>query len=175
MTDHVILVDSEDSPIGYMEKSEAHQKGLLHRAISVFIFNEREEILLQRRALSKYHTPGIWSNTACSHPRKNETTMQAAERRLDEEMGLKTPLIYGFKFLYKAEFDNGLTEHELDHVFFGFSNEKPSINSSEVCDYQYLDLIKIEKMIQHQPEIFSPWFKLTYQKVFDLALSPVEY
>ena len=101
MKDHVILVSSEDKSIGYMEKIEAHQKGLLHRAISVFILNEREEMLIQRRALSKYHTPGVWSNTACSHPRKNETTMQAAKRRLNEEMGLKAPLNYGFKFYIK--------------------------------------------------------------------------
>lgn len=174
MKDHVILVSPEDKSIGYMEKIEAHQKGVLHRAISVFIFNEREEMLIQRRALGKYHTPGIWSNTACSHPRKNETTIQAAERRLDEEMGLKAPLNYGFKFLYKAEFNNGLIENELDHVFFGFSNEKPSINNSEVCDYKYLNKIKIEKMILEQPEIFSPWFKLTYKKVFDLAYCLVE-
>ena len=174
MKDHVILVSPEDNAIGYMEKIEAHQKGLLHRAISVFIFNERKEMLIQRRALSKYHTPGIWSNTACSHPRKNETVMEAADRRLYEEMGLKTMLNYGFKFLYKAEFSNGLIEHELDHVFFGFSNEKPSLNSSEVCDYKYLDHGNIEKMILQQPETFSPWFKLTFKKVFDLAYCLVE-
>jgi len=174
MKDHVILVNPEDKSIGYMEKIEAHQKGVLHRAISVFIFNEREEMLIQRRALSKYHTPGIWSNTACSHPRKNETAIEAAKRRLFEEMGLKATLNYGFKFLYKADFNNGLIEHELDHVFFGFSNEKPSINSSEVCDYKYLDQKKLEKMTLQQPEIFSPWFKLTYKKVFDLAYSLVE-
>lgn len=174
MKDHVILVSSEDKSIGYMEKIEAHQKGLLHRAISVFILNEREEMLIQRRALSKYHTPGVWSNTACSHPRKNETTMQAAKRRLNEEMGLKAPLNYGFKFLYKAEFKNGLIEHELDHVFFGFSNEKPSINSLEVCDYKYLDQGKIETMILQQPENFSPWFKLTYKRVFDMVNCLVE-
>ena len=169
MKDQVILVNTEDSPIGYMEKMEAHKKGLLHRAISVFIFNEKKEMLIQRRALSKYHTPGIWSNTACSHPRKNETTMEAAERRLFEEMGLKTTLNYGFKFLYKAEFNNGLIEHELDHVFFGFSNDKPFLNNSEVCDYKYLDIGNLEKMILQKPETFSPWFKLTYKKVFDLA------
>ena len=174
MKDHVILVSSEDKSIGYMEKIEAHQKGLLHRAISVFILNEREEMLIQRRALSKYHTPGIWSNTACSHPRKNETVMQAADRRLFEEMGMKTTLNYGFKFLYKAEFKNGLIEHELDHVFFGFSNEKPSINISEVCDYKYLDQGKIETMILQQPENFSPWFKLTYKRVFDMVNCLVE-
>ena len=174
MKDQVILVNPEDNPIGYMEKIEAHQKGLLHRAISVFIFNERKEMLIQRRALSKYHTPGIWSNTACSHPRKNETTMEAADRRLFEEMGLKTTLNYGFKFLYKAEFNNGLIEHELDHVFFGFSNEKPSLNISEVCDFKYLNKGNIEKMILQQPDIFSPWFKLTYKKVFDLAHCLVE-
>ena len=174
MKDHVILVSSEDKSIGYMEKIEAHQKGLLHRAISVFILNEREEMLIQRRALSKYHTPGIWSNTACSHPRKNETVMEAADRRLFEEMGMKTTLNYGFKFLYKAEFKNGLIEHELDHVFFGFSNEKPSINISEVCDYKYLDQGKIETMILQQPENFSPWFKLTYKRVFDMVNCLVE-
>ncbi len=174
MKDHVILVSPKDKPVGYMEKIEAHKKGLLHRAISVFIFNERNEMLIQRRALSKYHTPGIWSNTACSHPRKNETVIEAADRRLFEEMGMKTSLNYGFKFLYKAEFSNGLIEHELDHVFFGFSNEKPSLNNSEVCDYKYLDQGNLEKMISHQPEIFSPWFKLTYKKVFDLAYCLVE-
>ena len=174
MKDHVILVSPEDNPVGYMEKIEAHQKGLLHRAISVFIFNERKEMLIQRRALSKYHTPGIWSNTACSHPRKNETVMEAADRRLFEEMGMKTTLKYGFKFLYKAEFSNGLIEHELDHVFFGYSSEKPSLNNSEVCDYKYLDQGSLEKMILQQPEVFSPWFKLTYKKVFDLAYCLVE-
>lgn len=169
MKDHVILVTPEDKTLGHMEKMEAHQKGLLHRAISVFIFNERKEMLIQRRALTKYHTPGIWSNTACSHPTKNETVMEAANRRLFEEMGMKTSLNYAFKFLYKAEFSNGLIEHELDHVFFGFSNEKPSINISEVCDYKYLDQGKLEKLILHEPDIFSPWFKLIYKKVYDLA------
>jgi isopentenyl-diphosphate delta-isomerase len=169
MKDHVILVTPEDKTLGHMEKMEAHQKGLLHRAISVFIFNERKEMLIQRRALTKYHTPGIWSNTACSHPTNNETVMEAANRRLFEEMGMKTSLNYAFKFLYKAEFSNGLIEHELDHVFFGFSNEKPSINISEVCDYKYLDQGNLEKLILHEPDIFSPWFKLIYKKVYDLA------
>ena len=120
MKDQVILVSPEDKAIGYMEKIEAHQKGMLHRAISVFIFNEKEEMLIQRRALSKYHTPGIWSNTACSHPRKNETTIQAAKRRLNEEMGLNVPLNYGFKFLYKAEFKNGLIRTRIRSCFFWF-------------------------------------------------------
>ena len=175
MSEQVILVNQNDQALNYMDKAEAHQKGALHRAISVFIFNEKEEMLIQRRALTKYHTPGIWSNTACSHPRKNETTKEAAERRLWEEMGLKASLMYGFKFLYKAAFDNGLIEHELDHVFFGFSNEKPCINISEVCDYQYLGREKLQKLITKNPTHFSPWFKLCYQKVFDIALTPIEH
>jgi len=169
MRENVVLVDKNDQEVGMAEKLEAHQKGLLHRAISVFIFNDQGEMLLQRRALTKYHTPGIWSNTACSHPRANEDVLEAATRRLNEEMGMKIDLTFGFKFLYKAEFENGLIEHELDHVFFGISNDKPNINLAEVCDYKYLCETELEEELRLNPSFYSPWFKICYQQVFKLA------
>jgi isopentenyl-diphosphate delta-isomerase len=169
MQEQVILVNKKDEPIGLMDKLAAHEKGALHRAISVFIFNSNHELLIQRRALEKYHTPGIWSNTACSHPRNGESTLSCANRRLFEEMGIETKIIPIFNFIYKAEFQNNLIEHELDHVFIGFSDKKPKPNFKEVCSWDYVDETSLIKLLNDCPESFSPWFKICYERVFQTA------
>jgi isopentenyl-diphosphate delta-isomerase len=139
----VILVNENDEPIGTMGKMEVHEKALLHRAFSVFIFNIKGEMLLQQRAADKYHSPGLWTNTCCSHPRPGEDTHAAALKRLQEEMGFTTPIEKAFHFIYKAPFDNELTEHEFDHVFFGYCDQQPYINLEEVESYLWMDVIKI--------------------------------
>ncbi|RZJ90184.1 MAG: isopentenyl-diphosphate Delta-isomerase [Chryseobacterium sp.] len=165
MEEHVILVDKDDLPQGKMEKMEAHQKGLLHRAFSIFIFNDLQELLLQKRSKSKYHSGGLWTNTCCSHPREGESNLAAAGRRLKEEMGMTCDLAYGFNFLYKAVFDDGLTEHELDHVFFGKSNDKPVINNEEVEDFKYIKLEDLRNDIDINPTAYTPWLKICLDKV----------
>ena len=137
MEEQVILVNEHDTPIGLMGKLEAHQKALLHRAFSVFILNDKGEIMLQQRAASKYHSPNLWTNTCCSHPRQGETTIEAGKRRLREEMGFVTELTDILSFIYKAPFDNGLTEHELDHILIGYYNAPPTINPEEVADWRW--------------------------------------
>lgn len=164
--DQVILVDTQDKAIGTMGKLEAHEKGLLHRAFSVFIFNDKQELLLQRRALSKYHSAGLWTNTCCSHPRPDEDTLDAANRRLKEEMGLSALLEHKLEFIYKTPFDNGLTEHEYDHVFFGTSNTLPIIDPQEVDSYRYISLQDLKKEISAHPGNFTSWFKIVMEKVF---------
>jgi len=156
----VILVDEHDKEIGLMEKQEAHIKGLLHRAFSVMVFNGKGEMLLQQRALSKYHSGGLWTNTCCSHPRQGETTEQAAHRRLQEEMGFDCELKLHQTFIYKAPFDNGLTEHELDHVFVGTYNQDPHINPEEVNDFHWISLSELDQQLRNQPEKFTVWFKM---------------
>jgi isopentenyl-diphosphate delta-isomerase len=169
MTEHVILVDEHDTAIGTMPKMEAHEKGFLHRAFSVFIFNFKGELLLQQRALHKYHSPGLWTNTCCSHPREDESTEEAAKRRLKEEMGLVCKLEKKFDFIYKISFDNGLTEHEFDHVFFGKSNNHPTINTDEVLAYNYSSIAEIERELLLKPELFTEWFKICFNKVKQFA------
>jgi len=169
MQEQVILVNKKDQPIGLMDKLEAHEKGALHRAVSVFIFNSDDQLLIQRRSLEKYHTPGIWSNTACSHPRNNEATISCANRRLLEEMGVMAKIRPVFSFLYKAEFSNNLIEHELDHVFIGFSNKKPNPNPEEVSDWKYVDEASLRALINDREEDFSPWFKMCYMRAFQKA------
>lgn len=161
----VILVNEKDEELGVMEKMEAHKKGLLHRAISVFIFNSDNEWLLQKRAAHKYHSGMLWSNTSCTHPMKGEDELNAANRRLDEEMGMKAKLKKLFSFQYKAYLDNDLIEHELDHIFIGYTNEKPVPNIEEVSDYRYIttDDLKIE--IEDNPDVFSEWFKLLFERI----------
>ena len=168
MNEVVILVNKKDVELGTMEKMETHVRGKLHRAISVFIFNRNDEMLLQRRALEKYHTAGLWSNSACSHPRINEKPIDSAERRVFEEMGLNVKLKFIFKFLYKAKLDNNLIENELDHVFIGTSDEKPNINVNEVCDYKYIYENELNLLIKKECESFTPWFKECYKKVFKM-------
>lgn len=168
MAELVILVDEKDTPIGLMEKMEAHRKGALHRAFSVFIFNSKGELLLQQRALDKYHSAGQWTNTCCSHPRDGESTLEAANRRLDEEMGLAGDLEYRFHFQYKAAFENGLIEHEIDHVYFGYTDAVPQLNPEEVAAYRYVNLPELQQSIKNQPELYTPWFKLCFDKVVEL-------
>ena len=158
--EEVILVDELDNPIGLMEKLEAHEKALLHRALSVLIFNSKNEFLLQQRSDNKYHSPGLWTNSCCSHPRPNETVEEAAKRRLKEEMGMSCETLKLFHFMYKAEFENGLTEHELDHVFVGKTDSLPNLNPDEAKSYRYLDLEALISEIEEKPELFTPWFKI---------------
>jgi len=165
MIEKVILVDDKDQEIGTMEKLEAHEKGLLHRAFSIFIFNSDGEILLQKRASEKYHSGGLWSNTCCSHPRQGETVVNAASRRLMEEMGMHTELFTAFSFIYKSELDHGLTEHELDHVLIGFSDELPQMNPSEVEDYCYLEPNVLEIGMRNDPEEYTEWLKICFEQL----------
>lgn len=162
----VILVDINDEPIGLMNKMEAHEKALLHRAFSVFVLNSNNEIMLQQRASHKYHSPLLWTNTCCSHQRAGETNIQAGKRRLEEEMGFVVPLKELFSFIYKAPFDNGLTEHELDHVMIGYSNEEPKINPEEVESWKWMKIEDVKKDIENRPEIYTVWFKIIFDKFY---------
>ncbi len=161
----VILVDVKDRQTGIMEKMEAHQKGLLHRAFSVFIFNAKGEMLLQKRALKKYHSGGLWTNACCSHPLPDEETITAAKRRLHEELGFVTPIEKAFDFVYKAEFDNGLIEHEFDHVFTGEFEGKIVANKDEVMDFCYKNLEEIQQNLQMHSQKYTVWFQLAFPKI----------
>lgn len=159
MEDKVILVDENDLVIGTMPKLEAHEKGLLHRAFSVFIFNDKRETMLHQRADGKYHSPGLWSNTCCSHPREGETNVQAGERRLQEEMGFSVPLKKVFSFMYKTDFSNGLTEHEFDHVLIGKWNKDPNMNPEEVKDWKWVDMEVVRNDVKDNPNNYTVWFQ----------------
>lgn len=170
-TEKVILVNENDEAIGEMEKLEAHQKGLLHRAFSVFIFNQKGQMLLQQRSQGKYHSPGLWTNTCCSHPFPGEKTLNAAKRRLMEEMGIEAELQYMDSLLYKtsavtAGFENGLTEYEFDHIFTGKTNIDPVINKEEVESFAWLSLTDIKAAIKSSPNQYTHWFKLAIEKFF---------
>ncbi len=162
----VILVDANDQSIGEAEKMYAHQHALLHRAVSLFIFNDKMEMLIQRRALGKYHSPGLWTNAACTHPYPGETTHDAAIRRAREEMNLViktvTPL---FQFLYKEELEHGLWEHEYDHVFYGITNVVPQPNEEEVADFKYVSMADLQEWVTREPEAFTVWFKKIVERV----------
>lgn len=157
---HVILVNDLDEPIGTMEKMEAHLTPHLHRAFSIFIFNNKGQMLLQQRALNKYHSGGLWTNTCCSHPYPGESTEQAAIRRLQEEMGFETPMTKAFSFIYQASFDNGLTEYEYDHVFIGAYDGAVNPNKDEVHSYCYKSFDEIRNDLQQTPEKYTEWFKI---------------
>jgi len=159
----VQLVDENDNPCGLMEKLEAHKKGLLHRAVSVLLFNSEGELLLQKRALHKYHSPGLWTNTCCSHPFPDEDALIAAERRLKEEMNIDSSLHFAFKFGYRAEFENGLIENELDHVFIGFSDDTPHLNTDEAIAFKWTSLIDLKKDMNSNPDHYTQWFKIIIQ------------
>ena len=161
----VVLVDEQDNPIGKMEKQQAHIEGLLHRAFSIFIFNSEKKLLLQKRASSKYHCGGLWTNSCCSHPRENENIQDAANRRLAEEMGMQCSLKPIFTFMYRAEFDNGLIEHEFDHVFFGESDQNPKINLEEVETYRYIAMEDLQQEVKEFPQNFTPWFIIALDRV----------
>ena len=166
MTEEVILVDSNDNETGLMEKQEAHLKAQLHRAVSVFIFNSRGELLLQKRADVKYHSPGLWTNTVCTHPRHNESNETAASRRLEEEMGIQgVKLKKLFDFIYKEELKNGLTEYEFDHVFAGVSDELPTPEPSEVSGFEYIEGRLLLELIRVNPENYTVWFRKIIDRV----------
>jgi isopentenyl-diphosphate Delta-isomerase len=163
----VILVNERDEWQGIMDKMQAHKEGLLHRAFSVFILNDRNELLLQQRALHKYHSGGLWSNTCCSHPFPSESTYAGAHRRMLEEMGMSTPLRSVFNLRYRSDVGNGLTENEYDHIYFGQSNEMPIINPDEVMAFQYRSIAEIQAWVQEQPEDFTAWFHLALPRFLE--------
>lgn len=164
--ENVILVNQNDEQIGLMPKLEAHEKAILHRAFSVFVLNNKNEIMLQQRAQNKYHSPLLWTNTCCSHQRDGETNLQAGSRRLYEEMGFETELKELFHFIYKAPFDNGLTEHELDHVMIGYYNEDPKINPEEVEHWKWMSIEEVQNDIQLHPEVYTVWFKIIFDHFY---------
>lgn len=166
LEENVILVNERDEPIGLMPKMEAHEKAVLHRAFSVFVLNSKNEIMLQQRAHHKYHSPLLWTNTCCSHQREGETNIQAGNRRLFEEMGFQTELKELFHFIYKAPFDNGLTEHELDHVMIGYYNEAPSINLEEVEAWKWMPIEAVKADIQNNPDLYTIWFQIIFDQFY---------
>jgi isopentenyl-diphosphate delta-isomerase len=169
MNQPLILVDKDDNETGFSEKLFAHQNGLLHRAFSVFIFNSRSELLLQRRAENKYHSGGLWSNTCCSHPCKDEEIRDTVKRRLKEEMGMECETEFKFKFIYQKHFENGLIEHELDHVYFGKSDEGPVPDPMEVQEWRYISLRQLQSEIHLHPERFSAWLQICLPEVMKLS------
>jgi isopentenyl-diphosphate delta-isomerase len=165
--EQVILVDENDNQIGLMPKMEAHEKAVLHRAFSVFIFSDKNELMLQKRAKHKYHSPGLWTNTCCSHQRDGESNLEAGKRRLEEEMGFVTDLKESTSFIYKAPFDNGLTEHEYDHVMIGSYNEAPIINRDEAADWKWMTLEAVKVDMALYPELYTAWFKIIFEKFYE--------
>lgn len=165
---NVILVDENDNETGIMEKMEAHRRAELHRAISVCTFNSKGEWLLQQRAIEKYHSKGLWTNTSCSHPFPGESSKTAANRRLYEEMGMECELTEIFTFIYKQELEDGLTEHELDHVFVGKTDSLPTINPDEVMDYKFISTVDLVKDIEQNPDNYTVWFKLIYKRLISI-------
>lgn len=164
--ENVILVNEADQPMGLMPKMEAHERALLHRAFSVFILNGKGEIMLQQRARDKYHSPLLWTNTCCSHQREGEHNVEAGKRRLIEEMGFAVDLEELFSFIYKAPFDNGLTEHEFDHVMIGHFEGKPKINSKEVADWKWMHPTDIKKDLRRRPDEYTAWFKIIFDRFY---------
>ena len=164
--DLVILVDELDNEVGTEEKLKAHEEGKLHRAVSAFVFNATGDMLIQKRASTKYHSPGLWSNAACTHPQPNEENKLAAERRLMEEMGFTTPLTFHSTLLYKAPFDNGLTEHEYDHIFTGTYEGEILPTPEEVGDFRYISIENLKKEVREPPQNFTEWFKILINQRF---------
>ncbi|TXD82692.1 isopentenyl-diphosphate Delta-isomerase [Subsaximicrobium wynnwilliamsii] len=165
--ERVILVNEQDEQIGTMPKMEAHEKAMLHRAFSVFVFNERKELMIQQRAKHKYHSPLLWTNTCCSHQRVGERNVEAGKRRLMEEMGFVTDLTESISFIYKAPFDNGLTEHEFDHIMIGTFNDEPKINPDEVEAWKWMDLESLKTDMKTNPKQYTAWFKIIFDKFYD--------
>ena len=161
----IILVDKEDNQVGTGEKIDVHKRGILHRAFSIFIFNDKDELMIQKRAKGKYHSELLWTNTCCGHPYPNENTDNAAHRRLKEEMGFDTKLEKVFSFLYKHTFDNGLTEHEFDHVFMGTYNKNPRLNPNEAESYKWISIEELEEDIKNNPNRYSYWIKIIMKKI----------
>jgi isopentenyl-diphosphate delta-isomerase len=163
--DHVILVDEHDNPLGTEEKMSAHRAGRLHRAFSIFVFHPDGRLMLQQRALSKYHSGGLWTNTCCSHPRPGEETLAAAHRRLSEEMGFDCELRHAFAFVYRAELDHGLTEHEYDHVYMGTFNGEPLLNLDEAAAWRWVSTFEFERELAEQPEKFTVWSRIAWKEL----------
>ena len=167
LQENVVLVNELDQEIGLMEKLEAHEKGLLHRAFSVLVFNSEGEMLLQRRAFGKYHSEGLWTNTCCSHPFPGEALIEAGKRRLYEEMGFTCEISQAFSFIYKATLDKGLTEYELDHVMIGFSDETPHLNLDEVSAFRWMSLKEISADVEFYPDYYTAWFRILMTEHID--------
>ena len=167
MIEEVILVDREDREIGLMEKMRAHREAKLHRAFSVFLLNDKGEVLLQQRALNKYHCGGMWTNACCSHPRAGETLQAAVNRRLQEEIGIVCDTHWVYSFIYKADVGEGLFEHEFDHVFFGRFSGIPKPDENEVSDWAYITLEQLQKDMADNPDRYTPWFKIILAEVLD--------
>jgi isopentenyl-diphosphate delta-isomerase len=165
--EQVILVDKDDCEIGVMEKMEAHKQSVLHRAFSVFLFNPQGKMLLQQRALTKYHSAGLWTNTCCSHPRPGETLENAVSRRLIEEMGITTKVFKAFDFIYQAELPDNLNEYEFDHVFIGNYDADVRPNHLEVANFVYQSIEEVEANLQSHPEKYTVWFKIAFPKVVE--------
>jgi isopentenyl-diphosphate Delta-isomerase len=168
----VIIVDEHDQPLGVMEKMAAHQAGTLHRAFSVFIFDKKGRLLLQQRAASKYHGALLWSNTCCSHPVPGEETKAAAQRRLKEELGFNAPVEKIFDFVYKASVENGLTEHEFDHVFAGEYEGEIKPDPAEVADYKFADITEIKKELTQNPSVYTSWFRIVFPRIEEWKAHP---
>ena len=166
MEELVVLVDEHDNQVGLMPKMEAHEKAVLHRAFSVFVFNGQGELMLQQRAATKYHSPLLWTNTCCSHQRDGETSLAAGKRRLQEEMGFVCDLTEVFQFVYKAPFDNGLTEHELDHVMIGTYNGEPNVNPEEVASHKWMSLEDVKNDMEDNPQQYTAWFKIIFKEYY---------
>ncbi|MFT4801045.1 MAG: isopentenyl-diphosphate delta-isomerase [Flavobacteriaceae bacterium] len=164
--EQVILVNEKDEQIGLMPKQEAHERAILHRAFSVFVFNDKNELMLQQRALDKYHSPGLWTNTCCSHQRNGESNIDAGVRRLKEEMGFVTQLSETTSFIYRAPFDNGLTEYEYDHILVGKFNNEPIINIEEVASWKWMLLSDVKNDIAANPNNYTAWFKIIFDKFY---------
>lgn len=167
---YIELVDNNDSIIGSEEKLVVHQKGLLHRAFSILVFNENGEMLIHQRALNKYHSGGLWTNACCGHPNAGESMETAVHRRLKEEMGFDCPLELKFIFKYRAEFDNGLIENEIDHVYVGKFNDDFTFNPEEVADYKWVNLADVREDVSLNPAKYTIWFKkILEQPAFEVA------
>jgi len=161
----LIIVDERDHQVGKLEKLEVHRLGLLHRAFSLFIFNSKGELLLQQRAVGKYHSAGLWTNSCCGHPHFGEDIANAATRRLKEELGMYCQIKFTFSFIYKTKFENGLTEHEFDHVFFGVTDDIPEPEKTEVQNWKYIDLANLENDLLINPHLYTSWLQVCFNKV----------
>ncbi len=166
MDNDIVLVNDKDEAIGVMNKLLVHQKGILHRAFSIIILNDNGQMLIHQRHINKYHSGGLWSNACCSHPKKDEKTIDAAKRRLHEELNISCPLKHIFSFTYKVSFENNLIEHEFDHVFIGRTNQTPDFNTDEISNIKWLDIDLLLEKVKKEPYKFTFWFKLLMNDYF---------